>query len=352
MFDNRLSFTVDYYYKKTKDTSVQVPISYTVGYMNTFPTLNAGSIENRGFEFALTYRDRIGNWDYSVSGNLATVKNKVLDLGSNNAIFAANSVTKTAVGKSIGQFWGYKTDGLYKTQAQLDEDKELAPNAQLGDIRFKNLNNDNKLTDADKDYIGNPIPKFTYGLTADLSYKAAFGTIDFAMIWQGSQGNDIFNYHRLESEGMHHYYNNTKEVLNRYRAEDLTFVNPVSGVTTFYPKNTETNMPRAIIGDPNQNRKLSDRYIEDGSYLRLKAITLGYTFPRQLLNKFAIEHLRIYAGAKNLLTITSYQGFDPEVGDQDKNSGKNLTRGVDGMTLWDPTFPNSREFYVGLQLTF
>ncbi len=352
VFDNRLSFTMDYYYKKTKDMLIQVPISYTAGYMNTFPTLNAGSIENRGFEFALTYRDRIGNWDYSVSGNLATVKNKVLDLGSNNAIFAANSVTKTAVGKSIGQFWGYVTDGLYKTQAQLDEDKAFAPNAQLGDIRFKDLNNDKELTDADKDYIGNPIPKFTYGLTADVSYRATFGTIDFAMIWQGSQGNDIFNYSRVDNDGMHHYYNNTKDVLNRYRAEDITFVNPVSGITTFYPKNTETDIPRAIIGDPNQNRKLSDRYIEDGSYLRLKAITLGYTFPKHLLNKFSIEHLRIYAGAKNLLTFTSYKGFDPEVGDQDTSSGKNLTRGVDGMSLWDPTFPNTREFYVGLQLTF
>lgn len=352
ILDNRLALTIDYYYKKTKDMLIQVPISYTAGYMNNFPTLNAGSIENRGFEFALTYRDRIGNWDYSVSGNLATVKNEVLDLGSNNAIFAANSVTKTAVGKSIGQFWGYKTNGLYKTQAQLDEDKAFAPNAQLGDVRFVNKNNDNELSDTDKDYIGNPIPKFTYGLTADVSYKASFGTLDFAMIWQGSQGNDIFNYHRVESEGMHHYYNNTKEVLNRYRAEDITFVNPVSGVTTFYPKNTDTDMPRAIIGDPNQNRKLSDRYVEDGSYLRLKAITLGYTFPKQLLNKFSIDHLRIYAGAKNLLTITSYQGFDPEVGDQDRWSGKNLTRGVDGMSLWDPTFPNTREFYVGLQLTF
>ncbi|NDV80888.1 TonB-dependent receptor [Bacteroides sp. 51] len=352
VLNNRLTFTMDYYYKKTKDMLIQVPISFTAGYMGNFPTLNAGSIENQGFEFTLTYRDQIGNWDYSVSGNLTTVKNKVLDLGSNNAIFAANSVTKTAVGKSIGQFWGYVTDGLYKTQAQLDEDKVFAPNAQLGDIRFKNLNNDNELSDADKDYIGNPIPKFTYGLSADVSYKAAFGTIDFAMIWQGSQGNDIFNYSRVDNEGMHHYYNNTKEVLNRYRAEDIMFVNPVSGVSTFYPKNTDTNMPRAIIGDPNQNRKLSDRYVEDGSYLRLKALTLGYTFPKQLLNKFSIEHLRIYVGAKNLLTLTSYKGYDPEVGDQDRWSGKNLTRGVDGMSLWDPTFPNTREFYVGLQLTF
>jgi TonB-linked SusC/RagA family outer membrane protein len=352
VLDSRLLFTVDYYYKKTKDMLIQVPISFSAGYMGNFPTLNAGSIENKGWEFALTYRDHIGDFDYSVTGNLSTVKNKVLDLGTNNAIFAANSVTKTAVGKSIGQFWGYVTDGLYRTQAQLDEDKKFAPNAQLGDVRFKDLDKDGELTDEDKDYIGNPIPDFTYGLSLDARYKTGFGDVDFSMIWQGSQGNDIFNYSRVDNEGMHHYYNNTKEVLNRYRAEDLTFVNPISGVTTFYPKNTDTDIPRAVIGDPNQNRKLSDRYVEDGSYLRLKALTLGYTFPKVFLSRFGIEHLRLYVGAKNLLTITSYKGYDPEVGDQDRYSGKNLTRGVDGMSLWDPTFPNTREFYMGLQLTF
>lgn len=357
LFNNHLSMTMDYYYKKTKDMLIQVPISYSVGYMGNFPTLNAGSVENKGIELAITYRDHIGRFNYSVSGNLSTVRNKVLDLGSNNAIFASNSVTKTAVGHSIGQFWGYVTDGLFQSdeevQAYRNEDGELLqPNAAAGDIRFKDINNDGQITDEDKDYIGNPIPKFTYGLSADASYVTeSAGTIDFAMIWQGSQGNDIFNYSRVDNEGMHHYYNNTTEVLDRFRAEDVTFVNPVSGVTTFYPKNTDTDMPRAVMGDPNQNRRLSDRYVEDGSYLRLKALTLGYTFPKQWLTKVKIENLRVYLGAKNLLTFTSYKGYDPEVGDQD-SSGTNLTRGVDGMSLWDPTFPNTREFYVGLQLTF
>ncbi|MDO4163376.1 MAG: TonB-dependent receptor [Bacteroides sp.] len=355
VLDNRLTFTADYYYKKTKDMLIEVPISYTAGYMGTFPTLNAGSIENKGFEFALTYRDHKGDLDYSVSANLSTVSNKVLDLGSNNAIYAANSVTRTAVGNAIGQFWGYVTDGLFRSESEINAHcntagELLQPNAGVGDIRFKDINGDGQLTDDDKTYIGNPIPKFTYGLSADLRYTGKFGTLDFAMIWQGSQGNDIFNYGRVDYEGMHHYYNNTKETLNRFRAEDLTFVNPVSGVTTFYPKNTDTDMPRAVLGDPNQNRRLSDRYVEDGSYLRLKVLTLGYTLPKQLLSKYGIEKLRVYTGAKNLLTFTSYQGYDPEVGDQD--SSGNLTRGVDGMSIYDPIFPNTREFYVGFQLTF
>lgn len=356
VLDNRLLLTADYYYKKTKDMLIEVPISYSAGYMGVFPTLNAGSIENQGVELALTYRDHKGNWDYSVTGNLSTVKNKVLDLGSNNAIFASNSVTKTAVGGSIGQFYGYVTDGLFRSETEVQEYRNskgelLQPNASAGDIRFKDMNGDGEISDADKEYIGNPIPDFTYGLSADASYEGKFGTIDFSMIWQGSQGNDIFNYSRVDNEGMHHYYNNTKETLNRFRAEEVTFVNPVSGVTTVYPKNTDTDMPRAVIGDPNQNRRLSDRYVEDGSYLRLKALTIGYTLPKTFLQKYGIDKMRIYAGAKNLITITSYSGYDPEVGDQNPY-GTNLTRGVDGMSLWDPTFPNTREFYMGLQLTF
>lgn len=352
LFDNRLSFIIDYYNKKTEDMLVQVPISYSAGYMGNFPTLNSGSIQNKGFEFAVTYRDTKGKLDYSVTANLSTVKNEVIGLGNNSEIFAASGVSRTVVGKSIGQFWGYVTDGLYTTQEQLDADKAFAPNAALGDIRFKNRDGNGVLNDDDKDFIGNPIPKFTYGLSADLNYETPVGLFDFSMIWQGSYGNDIYNNTRYFGEGMYHYYNCFASTKNRYRAEDLTFINPVSGVTTFYPKNTNTTMPRAVLGDPNQNMRQSDRYVEDGSYLRLKALTIGYTLPKALSQKVFIDKLRIYVGAKNLLTFTNYSGFDPEVGDQDKSSGKNLSRGVDGLSSWDPTFPNSREFFLGLQCTF
>lgn len=121
---------------------VQVPISFAAGYMNNFPVLNAGSIENKGIEIALTYRNSYKKLDYSISANLSTVKNKVLELGTNNEIFASNEISKTVVGKPIGMFWGYVTDGLYTSQAQLDVDKEFAPLAELGDVRFKDLNND------------------------------------------------------------------------------------------------------------------------------------------------------------------------------------------------------------------
>ncbi|MCD8178524.1 MAG: TonB-dependent receptor [Tannerellaceae bacterium] len=352
LFDNRLSFVIDYYNKTTKDMLVQVPISYAAGYLDNFPTLNAGSIRNRGFEFAVTYRKTTGKLNYSATANLSTVNNKVIDLGNSGEIFAAEGISRTVVGGSIGQFWGYVTDGLYTTQAQLDADKAFAPNAELGDIRFKNLNGDDVLNDEDKAFIGNPIPKITYGLSIDFSYEAPCGTFDLAMMWQGSQGNDIYNNTRYFGEGMYHYYNNFATTKDRYRAEDLTFVNPVSGVTTFYPKNTDTDMPRAALGDPNQNMRQSDRYVKNGSYLRLKALTIGYTLPKSITQKLHIDYLRVFVGAKNLLTFTKYSGFDPEVGDQDRWSGKNLSRGIDGLTSWDPTFPNSKEGFAGIQLTF
>lgn len=352
MLQNRLSITADYYDKKTDDMLVQVPIAYSAGYMGTFPTLNAGSIENKGVEFLVTYRDHIGkNIDYSVSANLSTVNNKVNSLGANNEIFSASGITCTRVGNSIGQFWGYKTNGLYKTQAQLDADKAFAPNAALGDVRFVDLDGNGSLGTSDMTFIGNPIPDFSYGFSAEAQYRASFGTFDFSMVWNGSQGNDIYNNTRYYGEGMYHNYSCFASTLNRYRAEDLTFTNPVSGKVTFYPKNTDTNMPRAVYGDPNQNMRQSDRYVEDGSYLRLKTIVLGYTLPDAWVKKLYIQKLRFYAGGKNLLTFTNYSGFDPEVGDQNQY-GTNLTRGVDGLSSWDPTFPNTKEFYFGVQVTF
>lgn len=352
VLNNTLSVTADYYYNKTKDMLVEVPISYAAGYMTAFPTLNAGSIRNKGFEIVLNYRNHIGNnFDYSIFGNLSTVDNKVLNLGANNEIFAASGVTCTKVGSSIGQFWGYKTNGLYKTQAELDADKSFATKAALGDVRFVDINNDGKLNSEDMTFIGNPIPDFSYGFGMNASYRTAYGTFDFSMVWNGSVGNDIYNNTRYYGEGMWHNYSCFASTLNRYRAEDLTFTNPVSGVTTFYPKNTDTNIPRAVYGDPNQNMRQSDRYVESGTYLRLKSLVFGYTLPAEWAKKVYAENIRCYVGGKNIITITPYSGFDPEVGDQN-TSGTNLTRGVDGLTSWDSTFPNSKEIYLGLQVTF
>lgn len=357
MFNNRLSFTADYYRNRTSDMLVQVPISFTAGYLSVFPTMNAGSIENKGFEFLVSWHDHIGsNFDYNASANLSTVSNKVKSLGANNEIFAANGMTCTRVGNSIGQFWGYKTAGLFKTDAEAaayvnKNGERLQPNAKAGDIKFVDVNGDGSIGSADETFIGNPIPKFSYGFNFDCSYRSTVGTFDFSMVWNGSYGNDIYNNLRYYGEGMYHNYACFASTKDRFRAEDLTFVNPVSGKTTFYPKNTNTDMPRAVYGDPNQNMRQSDRYVEDGSYLRLKTIVLGYTLPQNWTKRFYVDNLRVYVGAKNLWTITNYTGYDPEVGDA-TTTGTNLTRGIEGLDSWSPIFPNNREVYIGMQLSF
>lgn len=360
LLDHQLTITVDYYNKKTNDMLVNVPISYTAGYIDNFPTLNAGSISNKGFEFAATYRKSVNKFSYSVSANLSTVKNKVLSLGNGNEILGGavnpggENVTRTAVGNAIGQFWGYVANGLYTSKAQLDADKSFAPNAQLGDVRFKDVTPDGALNAADKGFIGNPIPKFNYGFNADASYLTGVGTFDFSMIWQGSYGNDIYNNSKYWGEGMYHYYNNFATTLNRYRAEELVFKNPVSGVTTVYPRNVNTDIPRAVLGDPNQNLRASSRFIESGSYLRLKAVNIGYTLSRSALNWLKIDNLRFYVGAKNLLTFTKYTGYDPEVAsDNGQNNGRyNLNRGIDAQVPWGITFPNAKEYFFGAMFTF
>jgi TonB-linked SusC/RagA family outer membrane protein len=361
LFNNQVSITFDYYNKKTEDMLVNVPISYAAGYLDNAPTLNAGSIRNKGIEISASFRQSKGKFNYSISGNLSTVNNEVLSLGSNNEIFSGSIspvgeyVTRTAVGHSIGQFWGYVTNDLYTTQEQLDEDKKFAPNAELGDVRFVDLDGDDAITaDKDKTFIGNPIPDFSYGLSADASYDTGKGIVDFAMVWQGCYGNDIYSNMRYWGEGMYHYYNNFASTLDRYRAEDLDFTNPVSGVTTVYPKNTDTDIPRAVLGDPNKNLRVSDRFIENGSYLRLKTLTIGYSLPVSLLSKYKIERLRFYVGGKNLITLTDYDGFDPEVpSDNDADNGRyNLNRGIDALAPWGLTFPNTKEIFFGVQCTF
>jgi len=356
VLNNRLSLSVDYYNKKTEDMLVNVPISYATGYIDNFPVLNAGSIRNRGVDMLLTYRNNIGKFSYSASGNFSVVNNKVLSLGNNNEILwggvnpGGENVSRTAVGHSIGEFWGYQTNGLYTNQDQLTADKAFAPKAALGDVRFIDQNNDKVLNDKDKTFLGSPIPDFSYGINLDFNYAAPFGALDFSMIWQGVQGNEIYNNSKYWGEGMYHYYNNFATTLDRYRAEDLTFTNPVSGVTTVYPKNVDTDIPRAVLGDPNQNLRASSRFIENGSYFRLKTLNIGYTLPSSLSEKMKLDRMRIYVGGKNLLTFTKYSGYDPEVGSGDGRY--NLSRGIDAQFPWGATFPNTREFFVGAQVTF
>ena len=342
-FKNALSFEADFYNKKTKDMLVGIPIPGSSGQSGQV-TRNVGSILNRGWEFQATYRKTTGDFHYSIGANLATNYNEVLDLmgqviNAGGSEFATNS-TRTVAGRSIGQFYGYKTLGLFQTQAEIDAyvdaaGKKMQPNAKPGDIKFwKKPNAEGKLVGViganDMDYIGDPNPDFTYGINLSADYKG----IDFTVFFQGVQGNDLLGILTAWTEGMHNNFNLGKNALNRWKKEgDIT------------------NVPRAVRGDPNKNTNISDRYIYDGSYLRLKNLTVGYTLPNAWVDYVKLSRVRIYATGRNLLTVTDYPFYDPEIGSGYvglSSSGNSSTaRGID-----NGYYPQARAILMGVQIDF
>jgi TonB-linked SusC/RagA family outer membrane protein len=379
LFNNKLYLTTDYYNKITSEMLVEVPIPGANGYLDAFPYQNAGSVLNRGYEFSLTYKKYEGKFNYSITGNFAYLHNEVLSIGDGGVPIISGAVetqksgiTKTDVGLPIGSFYLYRTDGLFQTTDAEKDSKgkwivtnqpyiELGPEgkktkiymqrmAQPGDIRYKDLDGDNKLTDNDREYAGSPIPKFEYGLNFSANYMG----FDLYLFFQGVYGNKIYNETRVWTEGMFGVWNGSTATLDRYREKEITITRKNADnedVSVTYPANTNTDMPRAISRDPNKNALIgSDRFLEDGSYLRLKTVTLGYSLPKSVLSKVKLSGLRIYVTAQNLLTFTKYTGYDPEIGSNpvgDSGGKINLVRGID-----NGYYPQARSILTGIQIEF
>jgi hypothetical protein len=223
-------------------------------------------------------------------------------------------------GLPINEFYGFVTDGIFQNQAQVNSHATQVPGSDPynrtspGDIRFKDLNNDGVINDKDRTYLGSPNPTFIFAMNNTFAYKG----FDLSIFLQGVAGNKIFNANRLWSEAMDVAQNQTIATLNRWTAEG-----------------TSNTMPRAVFNDPNQNTRVSDRYIEDGSYLRIKNVTFGYSIPVLLLKKVHISTARFYLSAQNLFTLTKYTGIDPEVG----------SNGIDSNV-----YPVTRTYSIGVNL--
>ncbi len=324
LFNGRVSFTGDYYLKNTSDMLYAAPIPLTPG--TAAPVRNVASVENKGLELAVNYRNRDHAFKYSVGGNIAFVKNKVTSLGEGGEpVFAGRvqsgnaDVTKTEVGHPIGSFFGYVTDGIFQNTGEIERAALQNDNTAPGDIRFKDLNGDGIINIADQDYIGNPAPDFTYGLTLDCEFKG----FDVGIFLQGSQGNELYN------------------ATVRY---DFNYVNrPVSVLNRWTGPGTSNSEPRVNLLDPNQNARVSDRFVEDGSYLRLKNIQVGYSIPKSVLKKIQFQKFRLYVSAQNLFTFTKYSGMDPEIGAY----GGALNAGVDR-----GFYPQARVLLGGISVTF
>ncbi|GHU76907.1 SusC/RagA family TonB-linked outer membrane protein [Bacteroidia bacterium] len=354
-FNSRLSVTFDYYNRKVSDMLLSVSLPQSVGVASSV-TQNVGNMTNWGLELSATWRDRKGDFTYAISPNLSFYRNKVNDMGPLDVLTGgaiksgADYVTRTVVGKPVAQFWGYETAGLFQTDAEAEayvnsKGERLQPSAKAGDLKYIDRDGKGSIDENDKTFIGSSIPDLSAGLKIALGYKG----FDFSMLLQGDFGIDVYNNFKqslLHGQSLH---NQLVDIKNAFRAEDVTFTTR-GGETITLPKNTNTSIPRIVYGDPNQNSiRVSDYFVEDASYIRCNNITLGYTLPKQLVQKVMVEHLRLYIGAKNPFTITNYSMFDPQV----PNGGSTLDRGVDGRFYdFTGTFWSQREYFAGVQLTF
>ena len=325
-FNNRLAFSFEYYDKTTKDMLLAAPMPKYMGYSNNTYT-NIGAANNRGIELNMEWRDKISDFEYSLGFNMSTIRNRMTKLNGGTPIPSGEirnqSSTYTNEGMPIGAFWGYVTDGLIQTQEQLNEVKKpgYLPNAELGDVLFVDTDKNGELNEDDKRMIGNPIPDVIYGFNIGMAWKG----FDLNLQFGGTIGNDIFNAMRLYTYSLTDITNKDRALLNYWT-----------------PTNTNTNIPRLAAADYNNNNRLSDRYVEDGSYLRLRNVQLGYTLPSSLVEKAKLQKVRFYMSGQNLFTISNYSGIDPEVG-----QGGSLSRGVDfGI------YPQSRTITGGVNITF
>ncbi len=324
MWNSRLNLSLDGYIKNTADMLVKAAIPITSGYEDTSTTYtNAGKVSNRGFEVTLNSVNFDGagggfRWETSVTATYN--RNKIVSLNSDTPLYQNETggayITMQRNGLPINVFYGYVTDGLFQTQAEVDSHAFQEASTAPGDIRFKDLNNDGVINEDDRTVIGDPNPDWLFSMVNTFSWKG----FDLSVYLQGVAGNDIFNANSISNEGMSSAHNQTASV--KYR---------------WVGYGTSTVMPRAVYGDPNHNSRISDRFVEDGSYLRLKNITLSYTFPAKWTQKISIENARIYLSCENVATLTRYSGFDPEVG----------INGIDGNR-----YPVSRTFSLGVNFNF
>lgn len=335
VWGDRLSFIFDYYRKVTDDILVRVPIPQAGGSGNP-PYVNAAEVENTGLELGVIFKNKFRELGYSIGGNISSVRNKVLSVAESEPILGGfglsdGPITRTEPGYPVGSFYLYKMDGIFQNQAEIDASPFQTDDTRPGDVKFADLNGDDVIDDKDRAHFGNPFPDFIYGLNASVTWK----NLDLSVLAQGVQGNDVyFLYGNFAYETQSRGFNSYSEILNRWT-----------------PTNTNTDIPKVSIDDRNGNRRISTRFLEDGSYFRIRNITLGYNF-KSLIKTDAIGSLRLYVTAQNAFTFTKYPGLDPEI-----QANTNDTRGINissdlAVGIDWGTVPAPRTFLGGLTLEF
>lgn len=329
LLNSRINITIDAYLKNTRDMLVPMAVPISTGYSDiVVPSINLGKVQNKGIELSVNSRNLTGDFEWNTSFNVSYNQNKIVSLNDSVPLYTGgiglnqNLAIQHPGGYPINEFYGFVTNGIFQNQKEVDGYAVQVPGADPynrtspGDIKFRDLNNDGKIDDNDRTFIGNPNPSFIFAMNNTFAWKG----VDLSIFLQGISGNDIYNANRIYQEGMAVAQNQTTAVLDRWRGEG-----------------TSNTMPRAVFNDPNKNTRVSDRFIEDGSYLRIKNVTLGYTLPRSIAQKAKMSSARIYLSCQNLATFTRYTGFDPEV----PSNGIDLN-----------VYPVTRTISAGINLSF
>ena len=332
MFNSKLIASLNYYHNQTEDLLITKVLPPSAGLNN--PILNVGKMRNTGVEVELNWKDNVGDFGYNVGMNFTTTSNKVVALADDDQVLYGEGLkygtehfpTQSRVGKPIGAFYLYKTDGLFQSDDEARNYKNrdgvrYQPYADAGDVRFVDVNGDGVIDEKDKVYAGSGIPSLEVNLNFSLDYKG----FDLTGVIGSAWGHKLYNGNKYFYEGMNSGSNFLKSSLDAWT-----------------PSNTNTSVPRAIYNDPNGNMKESDRFLEKGDFIRLRQLQLGYTLPKSVLAKASISNLRFYVSGENLFTITSYSGIDPEF-----SRASVLNTGID-----KHIYPFTRLFTFGAQLSF
>ena len=335
LFKNRLTIIADYYVKNTEDMLVRVPIPQSAGEQAP-PFVNAGSVQNKGFEIATIFTDKVGGFKYDVGINFSTNKNKVVSLSSGEPLYGGfglsdGPITKTEVGYPIGSFFLYQMDGIFQTQEEIDASPFQTVDTRPGDVRFADINGDKIIDEKDRTHVGSPFPKFSYGLSFGFTWKK----FDFYTLLQGVNGNDVyFLYGNFAYETQSRGFNSYEDIKNYWR-----------------PDNTDTDIPKVSLDDRNGNRRISTRFLYDGSYLKVRNVTLGYDLGALIKSKM-ISGLHVYVTGQNLFTFTKYPGLDPEIqANNNDTQGLGLTSDLAVGIDWG-TVPAPRKILFGISLDF
>lgn len=328
ILDQRMNVTIDAYQKNTSDMLVPMSVPISTGYSDiAVPSINAGKMESRGIELAVSSRNIEGDFTWDTDFNISYNENEVASLNDSVPMATGNlgfdfQPSRIAEGHAINEFYGYVSDGIFQNQQEVEDHAVQVPGndpynrTSAGDIRFKDLNSDGVINDADRTYLGNPSPDLIFSMNNKFSWRG----FDLSIFLQGVQGNEILNANRIWSEGMAVAVNQTTATLDRWQQEGDMNV-----------------MPRAVFNDPNKNTRASDRWIEDGSYLRIKNIVFGYNLPNRWIERFGMQQARVYFSGSNIYTFTNYEGVDPEVGISGIENG---------------VYPVTRTMSFGVNITF